>query len=306
MEPPRWGAADHGTPFFIEAQKCRERHFLRRPDLLAAAGTRTNQWASCFVRRAQPRGTLRERGLALTMSLGLLGGERMKEVARKVGRMAVIAGTAIVGMGGGALALAADTSYPSPRAAQPLLFEVAGFGALAVGGHFRWADAGAATGTGSTVSLADHGTFALAADLLADEGSQYELFYSRESTDLSGHLGIPRTGVTIEYLHLGGTLLLDDTPNIKPYIVGGLGVTRLTPREQGNTDTRFSASLGFGLRWPVTRHFSVRLEGRGFVTLVNQDAAVFCRSDQGLLCRIHGSGQTFVQGEFLAGAAWAF
>jgi opacity protein-like surface antigen len=214
-------------------------------------------------------------------------------------RLAVIAGAAIVGMGNGALALATE---------EPLLFEIAGFGALAVGGHFRLQDpAATGMGSGTTVSLADHGAFALTADLLADEGSQYELFYSREATDLRGNAGVPRTNVTVEYLHLGGTLLLNNEPKIKPYIVGGLGIARFTPGAQGNTDTRFSASLGLGLRWPVTRHFSVRLEGRGFVTLVNPDAAVFCRSDQaGLLCRIRGSGQTFLQGEFLAGAAWAF
>jgi opacity protein-like surface antigen len=188
-----------------------------------------------------------------------------------------------------------------------LLFEVAGFGALSVGGRFRFSDATALTGTGSSVSLADHGAFAVAADLLADDWRQYELFYSRESTDLRGNAGVPRTGVTVEYLHLGGTVLLDDQPQIKPYLVGGLGVARFTPGEGGSTDTRFSASLGLGLRWPVTKQLSVRLEGRGFVTLVNPDAAVFCRSDQnGLLCRIRGSGQTFFQGELLAGVAWAF
>jgi opacity protein-like surface antigen len=220
---------------------------------------------------------------------------------------------ASAGIGGVALAQAGD---PTPRESQappawperPLMFEVAGFGALSVGGHFRLDNGGAVgTGNGSSLSLADHGAFALAADLRIDEGSQYELFYSREASDLRGNFSMPRTNVTVEYLHIGGTLLLDDEPKIKPYLVGGLGITRFTPGAQGNTDTRFSASLGLGLRWPVTRHFSVRLEGRGFVTLVNPDAAVFCRSDQaGLLCRIRGSGQTFLQGEFLAGAAFAF
>ena len=226
-------------------------------------------------------------------------------------RLAVTAGAAIVAIGNGALALAAEASYAqsasSRVAEEPLLFEIAGFGALAVGGHFRLQDPTATgMGTGSTVSLADHGAFALAADLRADAGSQYELFYSREATDLGGNAGVPRTNVTVEYVHLGGTLLLNDEPKIQPYMVGGLGIARFTPGAQGNTDTRFSASLGLGLRWPVTRHFSVRLEGRGFVTLVNPDAAIFCRSDQaGLLCRIRGSGHTFLQGEFLAGAAWA-
>jgi opacity protein-like surface antigen len=199
------------------------------------------------------------------------------------------------------------TASASAATEEPLLFEVSGFGALAVGGNFRLSDPNASSGTGSTVSLADHGAFALTADLRADEGSQYELFYSREATDLRGGVNVAPTNVTVEYLHLGGTLLLDDEPRIKPYLVGGLGITRFTPGQAGSTDTRFSASLGVGLRWPITRHFSVRLEGRGLVSLVNPDAAIFCRSDQaGLLCRIHGSGQTFLQGELLAGAAFAF
>jgi opacity protein-like surface antigen len=188
---------------------------------------------------------------------------------------------------------------------QQLLFETGAFGALAVGGRFKFVDAG--TGTESSVSLADHGAFALTADLRIDEGSQYELFYSREATGLRGNSVAPRTDVTVEYLHLGGTLLLDNEQRIKPYMAGGLGISRFTPGQDGSTDTRFSVSLGLGLRWPVTRHFSVRVEGRGFLSLMKSDAAVFCRSDQdGLLCRIHGNGQTFIQGEFLAGAAFAF
>jgi opacity protein-like surface antigen len=223
---------------------------------------------------------------------------------RRVARLVVaVVGTAVV-----VAARAADAPASAAHREEPLLFEIAGFGSLTVGGQFRLQDGGAGnTGTGDRVSLADHGAFALAADLRADEGTQYELFYSREATDLQGSLSVPHTDITVEYLHVGGTLLLNDEVKIKPYVVGGLGVTRFTPGEEGSTDTRFSASLGLGLRWPITPHFSVRLEGRAFVTLVNDNTAFFCRSDEsGLLCRIHGNGQTFVQGQFLAGAAFAF
>ena len=83
-------------------------------------------------------------------------------------------------------------------------------------------------------------------------------------------------------------------------------VTRLQPGEDGNSRTRLSGSLGLGLRYAATQHLSLRLEGRGFVTLMNNDA-VFCKSDQsGLICRVHGNGTTFIQGEFLAGVAFAF
>ncbi len=225
------------------------------------------------------------------------------------GASAADAGIGAAVAGTGAMADAApagaagDEGQPKPEASS--LFEVAGFGSLAVGGRFK--DYAPAGGSGSSVGLADHGAFAVAADLRADPGRQYELFYSRESTDMSGGVNFPRTRVTVEYLHVGGTLLIDDEPRIQPYAVGGLGITRFTPGEQGSTDTRFSAALGLGLRWPVSTHFSVRLEGRGLLTLVNPDAAVFCRSDQaGLLCRIRGNGQTFIQGQFLLGAAYQF
>jgi opacity protein-like surface antigen len=237
----------------------------------------------------------------------------MRDVAGKVraGIVGVIClGAVAMATAAGAAEGTSDNSTPPPWAGKErsLMFEAGAFGALAVGGHFHLQDAAViASSTGSTVSLADRGAFAITADLQADEGSQYELFYSHEATSLGDSAAVPRTDVTVEYLHVGGTLLLDAQPAIKPYAVGGLGITRFTPGQEGNTDTKFSLSLGLGLRWPVTRHFSVRLEGRGFMTLVNPDTSVFCRSDQnGLLCRIHGSGRTFLQGEFLAGAAFAF
>jgi hypothetical protein len=222
--------------------------------------------------------------------------------------VAATVGTGMVGTALVAGAQAADAPGSASHRDELLPLEIVGFGALAVGGRFKVQGGGADdSGTGDRVNLTEHGAFALAADLRADEGRQYELFYSREATDLPVTRSAPRTQVTVEYLQLGGTVLLNDAVLIKPYAVGGLGVARLSPGDEGSTDTRFSASLGLGLRWPVTRQLSLRFEGRAFVTLVNDSTAIFCRSDDsGLLCRIHGNGQTFVQGEFLAGVAFAF
>jgi opacity protein-like surface antigen len=187
---------------------------------------------------------------------------------------------------------------------EPLMLEAAALGSLSVGGRFQFDDPASTRGR---VTLADHGGFAITADARAAEGAQYELFYSREATALHGDTGVPRTDLTVEYVHLGGTLVLDDELMIKPYVAGGLGITRFTPDEVGNTDTRFSLSLGLGLKWPATRNLSLRVEGRGFLTLVNPDAAVFCGSgSDGLLCRVRGSGQSFLQGQFLAGIVFAF
>jgi opacity protein-like surface antigen len=187
-------------------------------------------------------------------------------------------------------------------------FEVAGFGAYNLGGQFKLQGGGAVpTGTGDRLSLNDHSAFAVAADLRANETTQFELFYSHEATQLQVYQNLAQTDVAVSYLHIGGTILLnEDDRALKPYAAGGLGITRLSPGDEGNTDTRFSASLGLGLRWPATQHLSLRLEGRAFVTLMN-DNAVFCKSDEtGLLCRVHGNGTTFIQGQFLAGVAFVF
>jgi len=207
---------------------------------------------------------------------------------------ALMGATPVAGLG----SEANDTAAPQYQVPS---YEITPFAGFRIGGSFKQSD------TGASVDLDDHASFALALGLRAEEAGQYELFYSRESTVMRSAPAFTPASLTVEYLHIGGTLLVDDELRLKPYILGGLGITRFSPPAQGTQDTQFSLSAGLGLRWPINRHFSVRLEGRGFVTLVDPDTAEFCRSDQaGLLCRIHGHGRTFVQGELLMGAAFAF
>lgn len=193
---------------------------------------------------------------------------------------------------------AAGAQSPAP---DTLRFEVTPFVGYRVGGNFRLVD------TGQSVKVDDHVSLALAVDFRAADWTQYELFYGRQSTRLSADSLAP-TPVKVEYLHIGGTVALDDTQYLKPYLAGGLGVTRLTPDSAaGSDDTRFSISLALGLHVPVSRHFSLRFEGRGFLTPINTDSAIFCHSDQsGSLCELHASGSVFFQFDFLAGATYAF
>src|ERR1700730_2204581 len=180
-------------------------------------------------------------------------------------------------------------------------FEVSPFIGYRVGGSFKL------IGAGEHVELDDHGSFALALDARADESTQYELFYGRQSTVLRGAALAP-VSIEVEYLHIGGTVALDEAQRMKPYLAGGIGVTRFSPDPAlGHEDTHFSVSLAFGLRVPVSSHFSLRLEGRGLLTPVNTDSAFFCRSDQsGSLCQVRVRGSSFFQFDFLAGAAYAF
>ena len=184
---------------------------------------------------------------------------------------------------------------------EPMQFSVTPFVGYRLGGDFRLND------TGQSVSLNDHGSFAFAVDARAEEGTEYELFYSRQATELRSN-GMPLAGTTVEYLHIGGTVTFADDERIKPYFGGGLGATRLSPGlAPGSDDTRFSLSLSLGMRVPLTQHFAVRLETRGYFTPLSRDTAVFCRSDQGgALCQIRARGSSLFQGDFLAGITYAF
>jgi opacity protein-like surface antigen len=191
----------------------------------------------------------------------------------------------------------------SRQSAPTTRFEVTPFVGYRFGGDFDLDD------PRRSVDLNDHGSFALALNLRADDYRQYELFYSRQETRLQPDSSLGGLGINVEYLQLGGTLQFDETDQwpLKPYMVGGLGVTRFTPEPDSSDSTRFSVSLGAGLRVPVTTHFGLRLEARGFLTLVNTDSAFFCASgSSGGVCAIRGSGSSFVQYELLAGAAFAF
>ena len=201
----------------------------------------------------------------------------------------------------GAAVLVSAPATAEPPAREARQFEVSPFIGYRVGGSFKSIDAG------QHVELDDHGSFALALDTRADESTQYELFYGRQSTVLRGDALAP-VSIEVEYLHIGGTVALDEAQRVKPYLAGGLGITRFSPDPvRGHEDTHFSVSLALGLRVPLSSHFSLRLEGRGLLTPVNTDSELFCRSDQsGALCQVRVRGSSFFQFDFLAGAAYAF
>jgi opacity protein-like surface antigen len=207
--------------------------------------------------------------------------------------------------GGLAISTTAGAQVPPQAAPQePLPFEVAAFGGYTFGGGFKVQDL---DGTSTNQSLANQGTFAAAFDYRLEDTRQYEIFYSRESSNFGGNTTFPRTRMTVQYIHAGGTVLLDDLPGFSPYIAGGLGATLLDPGMQGNSDTKLSMSLALGLRWTLNQRFAVRVEGRGFATWESTETSLFCRSDQsGAVCQVQSRSSGFFQGQVLAGVVFAF
>lgn len=184
---------------------------------------------------------------------------------------------------------------------QPLTYGITPFAGYRVGGTFNFTD------TDTHADVRDHLSYGLALDLSTDQSSQYELFYSRQSTTLRGPSLAP-ADITIQYLQIGGTVPLADWRRLQPYLVATVGATRFSADAPSGVDsTHFSASLGTGLRVPLNSHLSLRLEARGFATFLNTNTNIFCRSNQaGGLCLVHGSGSAFFQGEALVGLNYIF
>lgn len=217
---------------------------------------------------------------------------------RRAGLSAAALGLGLVTTLGSSTALANE---PDDEVAAPLQYSITPFAGYRFGGRLTLGD------TNSRLNVQNHLSYGVALDLAADAETQYELFYSRQSTSLGAPSPAPSNTV-IEYLHLGGTVNIGESPRFQPYFVGTLGATRFSPDSPlGNDRIYFSGSLGGGLRVPLNRHLALRLEARGFATFFSSHTAVFCRSDQaGGVCLIHGSGSTFLQGDALAGLTYTF
>lgn len=130
-----------------------------------------------------------------------------------------------------------------------------------------------------------------------------EALYSRQSTEIDGAgLLVPNgLNVDVEYLQ-GGILQESGSERGRFYISALLGATRFSP-VGFDSATKFSTSLGGGLKLFPTPHVGLRFEARAFLTFVNGDAGGICANGT---CFFTWSGSHLWQGDFTAGLILAF
>lgn len=158
--------------------------------------------------------------------------------------------------------------------------------------------------TGKTWELTEGPSFAVAADFGIDSKTQWEIFISHRNSSLRASGFSPledniRLGVT--YYHVGGTYFVDNLGK-GVYVMGGLGVTHFQPGGDLSSEMRFSLNLGVGYMIPLGKTLAVKLEGRGYVTLVNSSGGFLCSGG----CVVQIKGDTLTQGEALAGLVMRF
>ena len=93
-----------------------------------------------------------------------------------------------------------------------------------------------------------------------------------------------------------------------PYLSLTIGATRLDVQgASSKSDTRFSGSLGGGVRIPISENFSMTAGLRGYLTAVDSDSQFLCVGTGGSAnCLIRSSGSAFFQGEALIGFTGMF
>ncbi len=200
------------------------------------------------------------------------------------------------------IALVLLIAAPAAWSDEPPVFQTALHGGYRAGGSLEDAD------TAAERDFEEGSSFALALELRYAPGDDryYQLWYSRQGSEVDDD--VTSYDVDIEYLHVGGTLPFGGYERAQPYFAAGLGATRFSSSSAGaDNRTHFSGSMAFGLAVPLGRSVALRFEARGYLTLVDTDGAIFCKSDlDGGVCRVVASSSTIFQAEALAGIAFRF
>jgi len=161
--------------------------------------------------------------------------------------------------------------------------------------------------SGDTLDLADGENYGVVLGLRdkSKAGAFYEFLYSRQSTYLKGDgmsfSGDPHFDIEIDYFHLGGSYG-SEGETFNPYVSAGVGVTHMSP-EWGDSETRFSFSLGGGIKIPLAEHIGLRVEGRGFGTVFDGNSSIFCVNNR---CAVRVKGDVIWQFTGFTGVVFSF
>ncbi len=136
------------------------------------------------------------------------------------------------------------------------------------------------------VTIADSVSYGLTVDFPLNPYMQLELManFQNSNFEKSGEIFDPNVNlgdVSVDYYHVG-ILVQSGNPKVQGFGVFSLGATQLNPDLAGvKNETRFSSSFGGGVKFYLSPNVGIRLEGRGYYTLLdsnNNDSCYYCYS----------------------------
>ena len=192
-----------------------------------------------------------------------------------------------------------------PLAVSAQQVEITPFVGYMFGGDFRssWDD----DDRYRNLNVKEAANYGLMVDFAITRSAMIELIWVRQSTELEiPPIAAPSateftTDLDVDYFHAG--FMWQWTPsNIRPYVVGTLGGTSFSPDGSGST-TKFSTSIGGGVKLFMGNHFGFRFDGRIYSTYVDSDTVVYCNP---YYCANFNDSTYFVQWDAKAGVIVAF
>jgi hypothetical protein len=192
-----------------------------------------------------------------------------------------------------------------PRASFDPRVELTPYIGYRMGGQFDVQDV--PPGTGKSADLQDGSDWGVDLGIYRDRSSFYEILYSRRSAGLNtSDPSLKGVDLAVEYLQAGGTLLFQDNEHYVPYLSLTVGATRFDAGGGYGSETKFSGSLGGGIRFPFGEHIAATLGARGYLTAVSSNTEFLCTGSGNVNCLIRTTGSGFFQGEVLFGITAVF
>ncbi len=164
------------------------------------------------------------------------------------------------------------------------------------------------TGNEQELRLGSGAAFSLAVEWNYDEHRLWQVLASHQRTRLAvgpaASLGSAQEmPLRLTHLHAGGVNYFDGPVGGGPYVVGGLGLTQLTPRLPGTSaKVRASMNLGIGHEWALAKPLALRLELRAHIVAIGSDGAFFCSGG----CTVAIRADTLTQVEAAVGLRIGF
>lgn len=211
--------------------------------------------------------------------------------------------------------LAAAASGAATAQVREGTVEISPFAGYLFGGEFA---SGSTSLFGFEVEADDDATFGVRIGYNLTDTFQMEFQASRTETEFvtdDDELFDPSEesfgDLTIDYFMGYGTFNFGRRRAV-PYITIGAGVARLDPDVPGTNarrDTRFTGSLGVGVKAFVNPHFGFRFDGRGYATSLgdrDDDDNFFCDGDDFFDDCDSDRTEWLTNGEISAGLIFAF
>jgi len=166
-------------------------------------------------------------------------------------------------------------AVPSAALAQPGRFELTPMASYRLVGDLDLDDTAFLE---ESLEIDEGSAFGVAFDIPLGRSLQLELLANRQESELIADGGfftdeLVLADVEVTYLHVG-LLWQFLSGQVHPYVVGSLGVARLTADLPGGDDPkedRPSLSFGGGVKIFWSEHLGLRLEGRGYWVALDED-----------------------------------